>query len=98
MSDTTRDSPPAVIRSRPPRGSVRAGHEITVGQPDVTIYDRDGVAARLRIITTEGDRVQDRPLHEIGGKGSAPSLIRRFHRAASSRAAAAFHSAHLPRV
>lgn len=28
-----------------------------------------GLVVRLEIISTEGDRVQDRPLHEIGGKG-----------------------------
>jgi hydroxymethylbilane synthase len=28
-----------------------------------------GLAVEVEIISTEGDRVQDRPLHEIGGKG-----------------------------
>lgn len=28
-----------------------------------------GLEVQLEIITTEGDRIQDRPLHEIGGKG-----------------------------
>lgn len=31
--------------------------------------EHPGLAVELTIITTEGDRVQDRPLHEIGGKG-----------------------------
>jgi hydroxymethylbilane synthase len=31
--------------------------------------EHPGLAVELEIITTEGDRVQDRPLHEIGGKG-----------------------------
>ncbi len=28
-----------------------------------------GLAVELLIVTTDGDRIQDRPLHEIGGKG-----------------------------
>ena len=30
---------------------------------------RPGLVIELEIITTDGDRIQDRPLHEVGGKG-----------------------------
>ncbi|MCX4245969.1 hydroxymethylbilane synthase [Paraliomyxa miuraensis] len=36
---------------------------------DELMTEHPGLEVELEIITTEGDRVQDRPLHEIGGKG-----------------------------
>lgn len=36
---------------------------------DALAAEHPGLRVELEIISTEGDRVQDRPLHEIGGKG-----------------------------
>ena len=36
---------------------------------DALVAEHAGLRVELEIIGTEGDRVQDRPLHEIGGKG-----------------------------
>lgn len=39
------------------------------GQVAAEITRRTGVPVELRVITTRGDRIQDRPLPEVGGKG-----------------------------
>lgn len=36
---------------------------------DALLAAHPGLAVELVVVTTEGDRIQDRPLHEIGGKG-----------------------------
>jgi hydroxymethylbilane synthase len=51
----SRGSPLALVQSRMVQAALSAAH------PEVTVD--------LEIITTTGDRVQDRPLSEIGGKG-----------------------------
>ncbi len=51
----TRGSPLALAQSRMVAALVEALDE--------------GISVDLRIVSTKGDRVQDRPLHEVGGKG-----------------------------
>ena len=35
----------------------------------VAVHDLDADSVEIRVISTSGDRIQDRPLSELGGKG-----------------------------
>lgn len=53
----TRGSPLALWQAEHVRGLLRAAH------------DPNGPKVELKIITTSGDRIQDQPLRDLGGKG-----------------------------
>jgi len=72
----TRGSELALWQANHVRDALRAAHA--------------GLEVELVIVTTEGDRIQDRPLHEVGGKGLFTKGIE--ERLAAGEAELAVHS------
>lgn len=62
---TDEHDPPLRIGTRGSELALWQAHHVR----DLLVRANPGLRVEVQIITTEGDRIQDRPLHEVGGKG-----------------------------